>query len=57
MTLCAESFAHFYEAILIDSRQEKELKRIFPNAFRLFEELFRRCIYENKRTKRIDGFF
>ncbi len=40
MTLCAESFAHFYEAILIDSRQEKELKRIFPNAFKLFEELF-----------------
>lgn len=40
MTLCAESFAYFYESILIDSRQEKELKRIFPNAFRLFEELF-----------------
>lgn len=40
MTLCAVSFAHFYEAILIDSRQEKELKRIFPNAFKLFEELF-----------------
>lgn len=40
MTLCAESFAHFYESILIDSRQEKELKRIFPNAFKLFEELF-----------------
>lgn len=40
MTLCAESFAHFYEAILIDSRQEKELKRIFPNAFKVFEELF-----------------
>ncbi len=54
MTLCAESFAHFYEAILIDSRQEKELKRIFPNAFKLFEELFRRYIYENKRTRRIN---
>ena len=54
MTLCAESFAHFYESILIDSRQEKELKRIFPNAFKLFEELFRRYIYENKRTRRIN---
>lgn len=40
VTLCAESFAHFYESILIDSRQEKKLKRIFPNAFKLFEELF-----------------
>ena len=53
MTLCAESFAHFYEVILIDSGQEKEFKRIFPNAFKLFEELFRRYIYENKRIKRI----
>ena len=31
---------NFYESILIDSRQEKKLKRIFPNAFKLFEELF-----------------
>ena len=44
---------NFYESILIDSRQEKELKRIFPNAFKLFDELFRRYIYENKWTKRI----
>ena len=38
--LCAETFAHFYEAVLISPKQEAVLKNIFPNTFDLFENMF-----------------